>query len=101
MEPLDDDQLNHALRQWQAPGAPASLVLPRRRWWQWLFTGSVRVPVPLTAAAMAALLLLTFQALRTTAAPPPPQPPAVNFRDFQPVKEIKPTIIRSARHETR
>lgn len=100
MEPLNDDQLNQALRQWQAPGAPASLVLPRRRWWQWLFTGSVRVPVPLTAAAMAALLLLTFQALRTTAAPPP-QPPAVNFRDFQPVKEIKPMIIRSARNETR
>ena len=52
MEPLNDDQLNQALRQWQAPGAPASLVLPRRRWWQWLFTGSVRVPVPLTAAAI-------------------------------------------------
>jgi hypothetical protein len=100
MEPLSDDQLNEALRQWQAPGAPVSLVLPRRRWWQWLFTGSIRVPVPVTAAAMAALLLLTLQALRKTAVPPP-QPPAVNFRDFQPVKEIKPTIIRSARNETR
>ena len=52
MEPLNDDELRGLLRQWQAPDAPPSLdakVLGARRqdrWWKWLLTGSIRIPVP-------------------------------------------------------
>jgi hypothetical protein len=55
--PLNDDELKQALRQWQAPNAPASLerrVLPQDPWWRWLLTGTVRIPVPaLIATAVA------------------------------------------------
>ena len=56
MEPLDEKELSHLLSQWDAPAAPASLgrrVLPRRgSWWRWLFTGTIRIPVPVGVAAV-------------------------------------------------
>jgi hypothetical protein len=59
MQPNTDEhdgaQLNGLLREWLAPDMPSSLeqrilrsCTPRRRtWWQLLFTGYIRVPVPL------------------------------------------------------
>jgi hypothetical protein len=57
--PINDDELKHALQQWRAPNAPASLerrVLPSEPWWRWLLTGSIRVPVPALIAAAAVLV---------------------------------------------
>jgi hypothetical protein len=70
MEPLNDDELKHALRQWKAPDAPASLerrVLGQEPWWRWLLTGSVRVPVP-ALLAFAAILVAVYVA-RANATP--------------------------------
>jgi hypothetical protein len=90
--------LSHALRTWRAPGAPASLrarvMGERRRWWQWLLTGSIRIPAP---AAIAALVLLTaWLYARTPAAPtiPPPRSQApVTLADFTPVPALVPRIV--------
>ncbi len=65
---MNDDELKRTLQQWKAPDAPASLerkVLgqaPAASWWQWLLTGSVRVPVPALIAA--ALFVVVFYAVQ-------------------------------------
>ncbi len=71
---LNDDELKHALRQWKAPDAPASLerrVLGRephrQAWWRWLLTGSVRIPVP-ALIAFAAIAVAVYAA-RVSKAP--------------------------------
>jgi hypothetical protein len=94
MEPLNDEELNKMLRQWQAPAAPPSLqarVLGvRQPWWRWLLTGSIRIPVPLGFAA--AVLIVWILSL--TWGPPRPSVQEVTASNFQPVKELKPRIIR-------
>lgn len=70
MEPLNDDELKRALRQWKAPDAPTTLerrLLPREPWWRWLLTGTVRVPVP-ALIAFAAILVAVYLA-RASATP--------------------------------
>jgi hypothetical protein len=100
MEPLNDQELSHLLRQWRAPQAPASLqekffpLAGREPWWRWLLNGSIRVPVPAFLAAMM-LLLAVFSILGRKPAPPPR---AVTLADFQPVKQLQIRIIRST-HE--
>jgi hypothetical protein len=70
---MNDDELKHALQQWKAPDAPASLErkvlgeLPAEAWWRWLLTGSVRVPVPALIAA--AVFVVAFYAVRTNRTP--------------------------------
>jgi hypothetical protein len=108
MEPLDnreldDKELNDLLRQWEAPGAPASLaarVLPRSApWWQWLATGSIRVPVPVgLALVMLLAAFLYFRAYFQTAVRPTVAQPAksVSLADFQPVKQLEPKVIGRA-----
>ncbi|MEO5924954.1 MAG: hypothetical protein ABIR70_14130 [Bryobacteraceae bacterium] len=66
---MNDDELKHALRQWKAPDAPASLErrVLREPWWRWLLTGSVRVPVPALIAA--AVLVVSLYAVRTQRLP--------------------------------
>lgn len=92
MEPLNDDELNRLLRRWEAPQAPASLGagLPGHSRWHWLLKGSIRIPVPLVAAAMLLLLVLSVVSrlrVQETAGP-------INFAEFQPVEELKPRILR-------
>ena len=100
---LDDDrELDRILQQWQAPGAPQSLrakVIPRPpHWWQWLATGTIRVPVPVGIALLLAVTALLY--FRTYLATPERQAvqPAksVSLADFQPVKQLEPRVIGSA-----
>jgi hypothetical protein len=106
MEPLDDRELNHLLKQWKAPATPASIhsivkgghrVLPRRApWWRWLFVGAIRVPVPVMVAIVAVVALLFY--FRTSDKPKPEpqnasQPGTVSLADFQPVRQLEPRVI--------
>jgi hypothetical protein len=93
MEPLSDNELKQALREWQAPDAPPGLERrifsrPSLPWWRWLLTGSIRVPVP---AGILALIVLAFIAYSSYASRK-----SVTLSDFQPVKQLEPRIIRSA-----
>jgi hypothetical protein len=101
MQPLDDDQLEKLLAQWKAPRAPATLEarLPTttpRRWWPWLLTGKVAVPVPVGALTVAALVLLAILALRPASSGPADA--AAGASHFQLVDDLNPRIIRSS-HE--
>src|SRR5262249_33667195 len=96
MEPLDDNELNQLLLQWEAPGAPPTLkphVLPRTSWWSWLLKGTLRVPVPV---ALAAALLLVLWVYHSRTADPPhtaTQPPTVSLADFKPVHQLEPVLV--------
>jgi hypothetical protein len=83
MEPLDDRELNDLLPRWQAPAAPLRLrarVFPPRRRWRRLW------PLPL-----AACLFLLLYSKRPQ---PRPAPHALTFRELQPVRELRPRILR-------
>ena len=99
---MDDRELNQLLREWKAPDAPPHLTRPdragRRRWWTWLLTGSIRIPVPVGVAA--ALLLAAFWIYSTAdRATPAPEPgvasrePVVSLADFQPVEEVEVRVV--------
>lgn len=93
MEPMDDRELTAMLQEWKTPEAPARLrdaVLPRPvRWWR----AEIRIPVPVAIAAALLTLAGLWQMQRT---PPAAQVTEVTFRELQPVKELKPRIIRRA-----
>ena len=99
MQPLNDNDLERILRKWTVPSAPASLESRLRasgslRWWQWFLWGSIRVPVPVGALALAALAtlsVLAFQGLPRTASNSVP-----DTSDFQLVDDLNPRIIRSS-----
>jgi hypothetical protein len=95
MEPLNDDQLNEFLREWKAPGAPDYLearIFQRPAWWKWLLTGSIRVPVPAVLGLLIVLAGIVWAMHKPAAA-------NNGIADFQPVKELKPRVIRSTYHE--
>jgi hypothetical protein len=103
MEPLDDRELDRILQQWQAPATPPSLrakVLPQPSpWWQWLTTGTIRVPVPVGIAVLLAVAaLLYFRTYSPTTERPTAVQPAksVSLADFQPVKQLEPRVIGRA-----
>jgi hypothetical protein len=97
MEPNDDAKLRELLKEWQIDGAPPSLderVLgPRKRWWSFLLTGSVRIPVPAVIAIFAALLVMAA-ALFYRRPAPPQKAASVNLADFQPMKTLNYRVIR-------
>jgi len=96
MEPLDDRELSAMLREWRSPAAPAGLrdaVFPPAPWWRRMWRAEIRIPVPL-AVCLVLLLLLGVWVSRT------PRPAdVVTFRQLQPVKELKPRIIRRVHAE--
>ena len=100
MEPLDDRELDALLREWSAPEAPAPLerrlVRNRsRRWWQWLLTGSIRVPAPVAAMVLAAILaLLVFNNVARSSR-------HAEGAAFRPVKEMHVRVIRSSYEDNR
>jgi hypothetical protein len=100
IEPDRDPRLSELLREWQVGGAPPSLeqkVLgPRRRWWESLFTGYVRVPVPVGFAVAVALVVLAIIAARGPALPANPSTTVTSLRDFRPVDHPNVRIIRGA-----
>ena len=98
MEPLNENELNRLLQQWKAPNAPKNLKPPGTRpWWNWLFTGTIRVPVPVGVAIVLALAVWIYS--RESSSKPAIQAPAarpVSIADFQPVKELQPRVIGRA-----
>lgn len=97
MEPIDDSKLSKLLREWQVPDAPKSLdqrVLGKqKRWWEFLLTGSIRIPVPV-GLAIAAIVLAMAVALsreRTQQA----TSAAISLIDFRPVSDLNVRVIRS------
>ena len=97
MEP-NDQKLNELLHKWEAPPAPSSLtrrVFPRQVWWQWLWSGSIRVPVPVGLAALVAAGALWLWNRPVVSVPQKP----VSLADFRPVEQLEPRIIRSANYE--
>jgi hypothetical protein len=100
MEPLDENELDRLLQQWDAPPAPGTLkrqVMSGRMpglvpWWSWLVKGTVRVPVPL---ALGSALLLAFWMYYSRPVSPPreAQPNTVSLTDFQPVRQLEPILV--------
>jgi hypothetical protein len=97
MEPLNDRELNQLLEQWRAPAAPPSLaarVLPAKTsGWQWLYRGTIRVPVPVGLAILALLAAFLFFRPPARAVRPPAARPTVSLSDFQPVGQLQPRLI--------
>ena len=100
MEPTDDTKLSELLKEWQVPGAPPSLdarVLARReRWWSFLLTGSIRVPVPVGVAIAAILLAMSVALVRGPEGAPAVKraDSPVNLVDFRPVDDPHVRVIR-------
>jgi len=97
MEPLDENELKQLLRKWEAPPAPPTLehrVLhsQKRSPWQWLFKGTIRVPVPVAIAA-AVLIALWIHYSRPSAPAQVAQPGSVSLADFQPVRQLQPVVV--------
>jgi hypothetical protein len=92
----DDKKLRELLKEWQLPAAPASLdarlLTPCTPWWKLLFTGTIRIPLPVAFGLAAALILMGVALLRRPATPPPAA--SVNLADFRPVKDLNVRVIR-------
>jgi hypothetical protein len=96
MEPLDEKELSRLLREWKAPDAPPSLerrVVPQpAQWWRWLFTGTIRIPVPV---GIAAIVIIAMWILLGRPDPVPVAQPSASttLADFQPVNQLELTIV--------
>lgn len=106
MDQMDDRELNQLLREWKAPDAPPHLgprvpaTAVKRRWWAWLLTGSIRVPVPIgvAAALIAAFWLFSGDPVREPVAEPPSlSQPVVSLADFQPVETVELRVVGSVK----
>jgi len=95
---MNDEELRKLLLLWRAPATPlriedrvlsAAGARGKRNWITWLVRGSVSVPVP---ALIAVLVLLVFSGVRVLQ---PQLPVRGTLADFQPVKQLKPRVIRS------
>jgi hypothetical protein len=95
MEPLNDDELNEFLRQWEAPRAPARLRPSNEpgHWWRWLVSGTIRTPVPVWLLAVVIVVLSIYWGISAQQAVKPGR--TVTLADFEPVKQLQPRIIRS------
>jgi hypothetical protein len=97
MKPLSDSELTDLLHQWCAPNAPATLddkffpLNPPLSWWQRLFEGSIKVPVPI--GVLAVVILFSLFATVSWRSDRPGR--TVTLADFQPVRQLQPRIIRS------
>jgi hypothetical protein len=104
MEPQADPQLNQLLREWKVENAPRSLderVLgPRRPWWRFLLSGSIRVPAPVALAFAAAFLAMSAYLVRARPAAPAPVSPGVDLAGFRPVSDPHVRIVVN-RYEAR
>ena len=99
MEPLDEQELKQLLARWEAPPAPASLresvLQDRMKWWRWLISGTIRVPVPIgmLAIALLAIWLYSTAVTRPKSMPPQREEPVL-MKGFKPVEQLTPVIIR-------
>ncbi|MBY0503877.1 MAG: hypothetical protein K2X03_08200 [Bryobacteraceae bacterium] len=88
---MNDDELRSMLKTWQAPAAPAELrcrvFAPPRLSWRWLFSGEIRVPIPLAVAFAAVLLFIAYRVA---------QPPSASLSDFRQVQQFQPRVVKSS-----
>jgi hypothetical protein len=100
MEPLDENELNQLLRKWEGPPAPPALkqrvLATRRSKWRWLFTGSIRVPVPVLLA-LVLLVALWVHYSKPRVNPTVAKPATVSLADFQPVRQLDPVLVGGAK----
>ena len=97
----NDQKLKELLQTWEAPPAPQSLarrVFPRSRWWQWIWSGSIRVPVPVGFAALVIAGALWYWSRPPVSVPQKAVAP-VSLADFRPVEQLEPKVISSGNYE--
>jgi hypothetical protein len=116
MDPSDDRELSHLLREWKAPAAPPTLLErirserirrgepssgaeavakaagPPVTWWRWVLAGTIRVPVPV-AVAVALLFAIWAYTQLPAAAPRVAPEPTVSLADFEPVQQLEPRVV--------
>ena len=104
MEPLNDDELRHAVSSWKAPATPEHLrsriFAARRPWWAWVFTGSIRVPVPVCAALVLLLVWFAWPRPQVDVAGPVPagdRRGEVTLADFEPNTEVQVRVVGDLR----
>jgi hypothetical protein len=102
MEPLNDDELRHAVSSWKAPAAPdhvrSRIFGAHRPWWAWVFTGSIRVPVPVCAALVLLLVWFAWQRPQPDAAgPASDRRGEVTLADFQADTEVQVRCVGALR----
>ena len=97
MEPLRDDEMDSLLRRGEPVWKPSPLLDARvweryrRRPWEWLWRGSIRIPVPLIVALLVAFVW--WQRGRST-------PPAeIDLNNFRPVEQLEIKLVRSGNVE--
>ena len=97
MEPIDDRELGQLLKEWKAPGAPHTLRPPGSPrptpWWRWLLTGSIRIPVPIGIAIVAALAVWTYWTSIAARRESLAVPASVTLADFQPVERLEVRVV--------
>ena len=99
MNPLQDDELDRALANLEAPPTPARLEArtlaayrTRGNRWRRLLTMQVRVPLPAAVLVLATLVVLSVALARVESRPSSGPPPA--WGGLQPVTELRPVVIR-------
>jgi hypothetical protein len=102
MEPLNDDELKHVASSWQAPAAPeylhSRIFNARQPWWRWLFTGAIRVPVPVCAAVVLFVVWLSSGRLAPEVeGPSSDRQTVVTLADFQPPAEVQVRVVGAVR----
>jgi len=99
MEPQDDLDLKQLAQTWKAPDAPEHLHRQvfgthRQSWWAWLFTGAIRIPVPVCATILLLVGWLVSERRPDAAiVPPPARQTVVTLADFQPPAEIQVKLV--------
>lgn len=87
---MNDDELRTVLQTWQAPPAPATLQRrvfpPQRKSLRWLWSGEIRIPVPVALLLVAILLAVAWRELR---------PPDNSLSNFEQVHKFQPRIVRT------
>ena len=97
MEPLRDDELDLLLRQGEPVWKPSTRLDARvwdryrRRPWEWLWRGSIRIPVPVIVALL--LAFLWWQRGRSTTAA------EIDLNQFRPVEQLEIKLVRSGDEE--
>jgi hypothetical protein len=100
MEPIDDRELNQLLQEWKAPQVPHTLRPPRSPRptpWRWLLTGSIRIPVPIGIAIVAAVAVWMYWTSIAARRESPAVPESVTLADFQPVERLEVRVVGAAK----
>ena len=108
MLPISNDELHALLCEWKPPDVPADLEgrvqkafeKRKRLSWRWWLTGTVRMPVPVCAAAVILLTGFVVVWFRIAGAPAPPPRLIIQTRTVE-VPVIREQPISAAVHAGR